>query len=82
MSTHKDKYGYYNIHLSRSNKIAKKGTYFSNFYEANSQIGSLAKLHKLCPILCTRQTNTNGTCEYFEKKLLLNKKKIPLIINV
>lgn len=69
MSTNKDKYGYYNIHLSRSNKIAKKGTYFSNFYEANSQIGSLAKLHKLCPILCTRQTNANGTCEYFEKKL-------------
>jgi len=71
MSANKDKYGYYNIHLSRSNKIAKNGTYFSNFYEANSQIGSLAKLHKLCPILCTRQTNSNGTCDYFEKKLCL-----------
>ncbi len=69
MQAEKDKYGYYNIHLHRSNKIAKNGTYFSNFYEANSQIGSLVKLHKLCPILCTRQTNLNGNCEYFEKKL-------------
>lgn len=71
MQTDKDKYGYYNIHLARSSKITNKGLYFSNFYEANSQIGSLVKLHKLCPILCTRETNANGSCEYFEKKLCM-----------
>lgn len=71
LQTAKNKYGYFVISFAQSKKITKEGVYFSNFYEANSQVANLLKIHKLCPNLCGRKAKMNGVCDFYQNKLCM-----------
>lgn len=66
----RDKNGYDQLCLERSNdKICAGTVYFSNYFEGNTALGKLMKMHRLCPNLTSKFSKKEDNCGYYENNL-------------
>jgi len=66
----RDKNGYDQLFLERStSKMDPNIIYFSNYFEGNTALGKLMKMHRLCPNLTSKFSKTAANCDYYDNNM-------------